>query len=204
MTFLGQVATRDAAFLDGVEGWHPGETLLSFFADKDPDGDDADAGCVLAVDPGTVMRRDAPPDLPGTSRFPESAFDVMAVLTPPMSVDLLDDLEHDLDGDDWAAWERLYESLGCGTPTITAGHHQLLGHTWVIDEPDGAWIAAQKIATEDEDVDEDTPFRLLAQFTADQDANVEIADAGAIYFVTTIDQLAAGRYDRIGVHMDSH
>ena len=29
----------------------------------------------------------------GTSRFPESAFDVVAVLTPPMSVDLLDDLE---------------------------------------------------------------------------------------------------------------
>ncbi|MDP8909078.1 MAG: hypothetical protein M3N47_08155, partial [Chloroflexota bacterium] len=138
--------------------------LLSSFADKDPDGDDADAGCVLALDAATatatatvtVTRRDAPPDLPATSRFPESAFDVVAVLTPPMSVDLLDDLEHDLDADDWTAWERLYESLGCGTPTITAGHDQLLGHSWRDRRPPTRLIGAQKIATEDEDVDEDT------------------------------------------------
>lgn len=49
---------------------------------------------------------------------------MVAVLTPPMSVDLLDDLEHDLDAD-------------------------------------------------------------------------------AIYFVTTVDELAARRYDRIGVHLAS-
>lgn len=201
MTFCGQVATRDALFLDGVEGWHQGGVLLSFFADKDPDGDNADAGCVLALDAAAVTRRDAPRDLPAASRFPESAFDVVPVLTPPMSVDLLQDLDHDLDADDWGAWERLYERLGCGTPEITAGHHQLLGHSWGGDM-DPVWMGAQKIATADEDVDEDSPFRLLAQFTTDHDADVEIADAGAIYFVTAVDELAAGRYDRIGVHMD--
>ncbi len=202
MTFLGQVAMRDAPFLDGVEAWHPGGVLLSFFADKDPDGDDAEAGCVLALDPATLTRRDAPREQPAASRLPESAFDVVPVLTPPMSVDLLEDLEHDLDDDDWAAWERLYERLGCGAPAITAGHHQLLGHSWMAGDMDPVWMGAQKIATEEEDVDEDSPFRLLAQFTTDQDADVEIADCGAIYFVTTVEELAAGRYERIGVHMD--
>lgn len=60
------------------------------------------------------------------------------------------------------------------------------------------------LASEHEDVDDpDPPFRLLAQFTTDHEAGIEFADAGAIYFVTRVDDLAAGRYDRIAVVMQS-
>ena len=47
MTFCGQVATADVEFLRGVDGWQPSPGLVLFFADKDPDGDNVEAGAVL-------------------------------------------------------------------------------------------------------------------------------------------------------------
>ena len=64
---------------------------------------------------------------------------------------------------------------------------------------------AVRLASAEEDPDEeDGPFRLLAQFTNDNAANVEIADGGAIYFVGRSADLAAGSFDEIVVFMESH
>jgi Domain of unknown function (DUF1963) len=124
LAFCGQVNTRDVEPLFGVDGWQPGERLLLFFAGPE---DAVDApGRVLSAPLDYLEPRDIPADLPGVSRWEESALDVVPVLSLPMA-ELLDaDLDLDLDADEWATWERLFRALGCGEPTITAGHHQLL------------------------------------------------------------------------------
>jgi Domain of unknown function (DUF1963) len=207
MLFCGQVNTADVEFLHGVDGWAPSAGLLSFFADKEPDGWDVEAGRVLLLATRELERREAPPDRAGSSWFVEAPLEAVPVLSPPMETLRDAELEHDLGADDWAAWGSLFTSLGCGDPSITAGHHQLFGNAWAIGDLDPIWAGAIKLMTpeedEEEDEDEARRFRLLAQFTTDQEANLEIADAGAIYFVIRADDLAANRYDRVCAHVDS-
>ncbi len=95
MTFCGQVAIQDVEFLRGVDGWWPRPGLLLFFADKDPDGDNVEAGKVLFED-ASVERRDAPGDLHPHSRFDEAPARAVPALTPP-SIDLIADGDGDLD-----------------------------------------------------------------------------------------------------------
>jgi Domain of unknown function (DUF1963) len=206
MTFCGQIYTRDVAFLFGVDGWRPSDGLLSFFADKNPDGDDTQAGCVLCLPARGLERAPAPPDLAVESRFDERPLEAVRFLSPPMAELLNADLDHDLDADDWATWGRLLVALGGGTPEITAGHHQLFGNPWQVGMEDPVWMGWVKLAGNDDAEPEDLHdrYRLLAQFTTDQAANVEIADGGAIYFVISVEELAAGRYERTAVHMESH
>jgi len=202
MLFCGQVNTADAAFLYGIDSWQPGDRLLSFFADKEPDGWNIEAGRVLSLSARQLERSQRPTDLPSGSRFDEAAFQVIAVLSPPME-DLRDaDLDHDLDADDWEAWDRLVEALGHGSPLPTAGHHQLFGNAWAIGDLDPVWAGAVKLMTEHEE-DDASPYRLLAQFTSDQEANVEIADVGAIYFIIAAEHLATNRYDDIAIYVDT-
>jgi hypothetical protein len=206
MTLCGQLRLTDTRHLAGVEGWTPREVLLCFFADLDQDSAKVVGGRVIAAQLDTVARREAPADLPPASVFmAEAALDLVPVLTPPMSFDRGPDLEHDLDADDWQAWERLYESLGCGEPIITAGHHQLLGHPWQVGDLDPVWMGGVRLASPDEDPDAvDSRFRLLAQFTNDNAANVEIADGGAIYFVGRSTDIAAGSFEEVMIFMESH
>jgi hypothetical protein len=206
MTLCGQLRLTDTSHLAGVEGWTPRESLLCFFADLDQDSVEVVGGRVIAAQLDTVARREAPADLPPASVFmQEAALDLVPVLTPPMSFDRGPDLEHDLDADDWKAWERFYESLGCGEPIITAGHHQLLGHPWQVGDLDPVWMGGVRLASPDEDPDDqDSPFRLLAQFTNDNAANVEIADGGAIYFVGRSTDFAVGSFDEVVAFMESH
>jgi hypothetical protein len=206
MTLCGQLRLTDTGDLAGVDGWTPREELLFFFADLDPDSAEVVGGRVLAVQHDAAARREAPADVPPAYVFmEEAALDLVPVLTPPMAFDRGPDLEHDLDADNWTAWERFYESLGCGEPIITAGHHQLLGHPWQVGDSDPVWMGGVRLASPDEDPDEDdSPFRLLAQFTNDNAANVEIADGGAIYFVGRSTDFAAGSFDEVVAFMESH
>jgi Domain of unknown function (DUF1963) len=206
MTLCAQLRLADTSELAGVEGWTPGDSLLCFFADLDSETAEAVGGRVIAVPREDAARREAPADLPPAYVFIEEArLDLLPVLTPPMSFDSGPELEHDLDADDWKAWEWFYESLGCGRPVITAGHHQLLGHAWQVGDLDPVWMGGVRLASADEDPDEeDGPFRLLAQFTNDNAANVEIADGGAIYFVGRSTDFATGSFDEVVVIMVSH
>ncbi len=113
------------------------------------------------------------------------------------------DLDYDLDLG-WEPWERLFEALGAGEATITAGHHQLLGNAWQVGMEDPVWMGWAKLAVGNEDDDAlHDRYRLLAQFTNDEVANVEIADGGAVYFVISLEDLTAGRYERTAVHIES-
>lgn len=203
MAFYGQVNTGDVAFLHGIDGWQPGHGLLSFFVDQDPESDEAEAGRVIFLADGPVERRTAPPDLPGQSRLDERPLEAKPLLSPPMA-ELLDaDLDYDLDSG-WEPWERLFVAIGAGEPTITAAHHQLLGNAWQVGMEDPVRAGSVTFASGEEGDDDEVHerYRLLAQFTSDEDANIEIADAGAIYFVTTVEDLAAGRYERTALYMD--
>ena len=113
---------------------------MSFFADMDPETDEveqgAGAGVVLATDPGSVVPHERPADLHGRSGLPESPFDARPVMTPPMFFDVTGDieLEHDLDEDDWAAWDRLYQGLGAARsrsrPVTTISSEERGAATW--------------------------------------------------------------------------
>jgi hypothetical protein len=107
MLFCGQVNTADVEFLHGVDGWEPSGGLLSFFADKEPDGWETEAGCVLLLTTRELVRREAPPDRAGSSWFVEAPLEAVPVLSPPMETLRDVELEHDLDADDWAAWNSL-------------------------------------------------------------------------------------------------
>ena len=204
MTLCGQLRLTDTSDLAGFEGWTPRDELLCFFADLDEDSSEVVGGRVIAAQLDTLARREAPADIPPASVFMEEAvLDLVPVLTPPMSFDFGPDLEHDFDGDDWKAWGRFYESLGCGEPIITAGHHQLLGQPWQVGSLDPVWMGGVRLASPDEDPSEgDAPFRLLAQFTNDNAANIEIGDGGAIYFVGRSTDFAVGSFDEVVVFME--
>jgi len=206
MTLCGQLRLSDTRDLTGVDGWAPQESLACFFADLDPDSAEVAGGRVMVVQLDVAERREAPVDLAPAYVFMEEArLDLVPVLTPPMSFDRGPDLEHDLDADNWKAWDRFYASLGCGEPTITAGHHQLLGHPWQVGDLDPVWMGGVRLASPDEDPEADeSPFRLLAQFTNDNAANVEIADGGAIYFVGRSTDFAAGSFDDVVAFMESN
>ncbi len=205
MTFLAQIDARATSCVDGIEGWRATDSLVLFFADGDVVEGSVEAGAVLAV-PLDPSGRGKPPPADVHSTLEERALRIEPVMTPPMEFRLEDagELEYDPDADDWARLARLHERLGNGPAEITAGHHQLLGNPWVVGSLDPVWLGAVKLATEGEDPDAyDSPFRLLAQFTTDQDANLEIADAGAIYFVARADDIAAGTYDDVAVILES-
>lgn len=206
MTFCAQVQLSDTTALAGVEGWVSGDALLYFFVDVEPDSAEASGGRVLTAPRERAVEREAPDNLPATYLFNDEApIALVPVLTPPMSFDQGPDLEHDFDADSWKAWEGFYESLGCGQPIITAGQHQLLGNPWQVGSLDPVWMGGVRLATEDEDPDDaDNPFRLLAQFTNDIAANVEIADGGAIYFVGRHSDFARWAFDDVVVFMESH
>jgi hypothetical protein len=206
MTLCAQLRLTDTTDLAGVDGWTPREELLCFFADLAQDSAEVVGGRVIAVQLDAAARRETPADLPRAYVFIEEApLDLVPILTPPMSFDRGPDLQHDLDADNWKAWERFYESLGCGEPTITVGHHQLLGHPWQVGDLDPVWMGGVRLASPEEDPDEeDSPFRLLAQFTNDNAANVEIADGGAIYFVGRRTDFADGSFDDAVAFMESN
>jgi uncharacterized protein YwqG len=70
---------------------------------------------------------------------------------------------------------------------------------------DPVWMGTVHLSIPDRDPDEAlSEFRLLAQFSSDQDANVEFADAGIVYFVMLVDDLAAGNYSRVACFLESH
>lgn len=204
MTFCGQVRTDDVAFLHGTDEWRPEPGLLSFFADKDPDGDEVDAGRVFLLSFDSLTRRDPPGDLHAYSRFDETAVEAKPVWSlPPIELVWEESGETDEAAFD-QHWDRLEERIW-GPRGLTAGRHQLLGEPHTIDM-DPLFIAAARLGleAEDEDLEERDLCRLLAQFTTDEDLNIEIADAGAIYFILSRDDLATNCYDNVAVWMDCH
>jgi hypothetical protein len=95
MAFCGQVRTGAAAALHGIDGWQPGDVLLSFFADMDPDSSEVEAGCVLVSDLAEVVRREPPAEHSrGRSLLDESRFVARPVLTPSMHIGGPMGLEH--------------------------------------------------------------------------------------------------------------
>ena len=203
MTFLGQVDLEHAAFLAGVDGWSAISGSLAFFVDMDPDADEVAGGRVVLVEQGAGERVDRPQDASPPRILQESPLAVAPVMTPPMWLPDGVELEHDLDADDWAAWDRLYEGLGCGGASFLDAHHQLLGNPWGGDM-DPVWMGGVRFASDSEDAsDPEHPFRLLAQFTTDHDAGLDFADAGVIYFVGRAGDFAAARFDRLVVFGES-
>ncbi len=205
MVFIAQIAAGETACLEGVDGWRAADDLLLFFADGDPVTGATEAGAVLAVPRDTALSKPAR-SRRGPGSLPESALRVRPVMTPPMSFEHIDqELKYDLDADDWKAWEQLYEGLGCGPASIAAGHHQLLGNPWTVGSLDPVWMGAVQLATDAEEPDDaGHPFRLLAQFTTDQDADVEFADAGTLYFTTRATDIATADYRRVAVYVESN
>ncbi len=206
MTLCGQIRGPDTAALSGVDGWTARDSLLCFFADLDPETAEVAGGCVLAVPLGLAVPREAPAGRRAGAAIEATPVDLRPVLTPPMTFDVdAPELEHDFDADEWEAWERLYEGLGCGRPTVTTGHHQLLGHPWAVGDLDPVWSGGVRLAAAGEDPDdEDSPFRLLAQFTNDDEIGLEIGDGGAIYFVGRATDFAAGRFDEVVVFAETN
>ena len=203
MTFCGQVSIADADFLRGVDGWRPPSGLLLFFADKDPDGDNIEGGAVL-FEAGAVERRPAPADLHPHSRLDEAPVDLVPVLTPP-SIDLISDGDKglDYDGDEFELWERFTRELGL-PDGVREPAHQFLGEPLSI-EIDGLEVGSWQLGFEAEEPLQDRDLvRLLAQFTTDQELNIELADGGVIHFVIPLEDLQAGRYDRVAARLDTY
>jgi hypothetical protein len=202
MTFCGQVATAGVEFLRGVDSWQPSRGLLLFFADKDPDGDNVEAGAVL-FEGGPVERRPAPGALHAHSRFDEAPVDAVPVLSPP-SIDLIANGDDGLDyeGDEFELWERFTNALAL-PDGMQEPAHQFFGEPLSLESDaleNGSWQLGLQATEPMQDRD---LVRLLAQFTTDQELNIDMADGGVICFVIGLDDLQAGRYDRVAVRIDS-
>ena len=201
MTFCGQVATADVAFLHGVDDWRPSAGVLLFFADKDPDGDNVESGAVL-FQTGAVEHRAAPDDLHPHSRFDEAAIDCVPVLTPP-SIDLIASSdEFDYEGDEFELWERFTRALAL-SDGIQAPAQQFFGEPLSLESDaleTGSWQLGMEAAEPLQDRD---LVRLLAQFTSDQELNMDMADRGTICFVVGLEDLRAGHYSRVSVRIET-
>jgi hypothetical protein len=198
MTFCGQVAGADVRFLTGIDGWSPADELLMFFADLDPDSGAVEGGTVLMLAAAEIPAF-ARTDVTGALGFPAHAAMIRPVLAPPMSTDIIaDNLQYDLDVS-WEPWEDLYSSLGCGETTISAGHHQVFGHPWISGSLDPVWMGAIMLGSDADEAHANETHRLLFQFTTDHAAGIEISDAGSIYFVSGLSDLANKRYENVAV-----
>lgn len=204
MTFCGQVAMQDVEFLRGVDGWRPPPGLLLFFADKDPDGDNVEAGKVI-FEGASVERRDAPGDLHPHSCFDEAPARVVPALSPP-SINLIanggdDDLDYE--GDEFELWEAFTSALAL-PDGIREPAHQLLGEPVSLTDIDPLEVGSWQLGMDIDSLQErDRSVRLLAQFTTDHELNIDMADGGIIYFVIRLEDLQADNYDRVAVRIET-
>jgi hypothetical protein len=205
--FAGQVET--GALGDDWPGPSPG--LLLFFCLKDPESDDVGAAQVVVAPPGTPLER-AKPDPRLEGLLPELAVSVRPELTLPAvgvspAVPLqpfgfdYDEPRHDDTENYFGLLEALEREQGVERPT-----HRVLGHPLHIQNDVLVTLVSESTGgrgLRPELEEQSHNWRLLLQVDSDRRFGDSFADGGTIYFGLPAEDLAAGRFDRVEVTMDS-
>lgn len=195
LNFIAQVDLGELPAVPGHEVMPGAGRLLFFFAVDDALFEPAGAGPddrarVVYVPPGVEAQEASPPP----TVVPYMARTVVAVSrltlpSPSPSITALG-LDHYEMQAYTAAWERSLEMKG--TPPTHRYHDQLLGHARPIQED-------PRMTPDDQSKD----WTLLLAVHDDASICLDLADAGALYFMIPRDALAGGEWDACFVDAQS-